>query len=129
MSKQKLELTWIRKEKRPKLEPRILLEDPDKSFHANRRFSDGDVFDNREGIHAGMAVLDEHEIEWKGECRKRAARFRHDRGDLDRPLAVLEAPAGERCVADIEDAQRRLRCGIRRPRPLQRTSQHGWQLR
>jgi adenine-specific DNA-methyltransferase len=30
--KQKLELTWIGKEKRPKLEPRILLEDPDKSY-------------------------------------------------------------------------------------------------
>ena len=31
-SKQKLELTWIGKEKRPKLEPRILIEDPDKSY-------------------------------------------------------------------------------------------------
>ncbi len=30
----KLELTWIGKENRPKLEPRILLEDPDKSYHA-----------------------------------------------------------------------------------------------
>lgn len=29
MAKQKLELTWIGKEKRPKLEPRILLEDPE----------------------------------------------------------------------------------------------------
>jgi adenine-specific DNA-methyltransferase len=27
----KLELTWIGKEKRPKLEPRILIEDPDRS--------------------------------------------------------------------------------------------------
>ena len=34
MSKQKLELTWIGKEKRPKLEPRILLEDPAKSYHS-----------------------------------------------------------------------------------------------
>ncbi len=32
--KQKLELTWIGKENRPKLEPRILLEDPEKSYHA-----------------------------------------------------------------------------------------------
>ena len=30
--KQKLELTWIGKENRPKLEPRILLEDPAKSL-------------------------------------------------------------------------------------------------
>jgi adenine-specific DNA-methyltransferase len=36
MDKQKLELTWIGKEKRPKLEPRILIEDPDKSY-GNRR--------------------------------------------------------------------------------------------
>jgi hypothetical protein len=31
VKKQKLELTWIGKENRPKLEPRILLEDPDRS--------------------------------------------------------------------------------------------------
>ena len=37
MSKQKLELTWIGKENRPKLEPRILLEDPAKSYHAKHR--------------------------------------------------------------------------------------------
>lgn len=47
MSKQKLELTWIGKEKRPKLEPRILLEDPDKSYHAKHSVSDKDIFDNR----------------------------------------------------------------------------------
>jgi adenine-specific DNA-methyltransferase len=34
MTKQKLELTWIGKEKRPQLEPRILLEDPARSYHA-----------------------------------------------------------------------------------------------
>lgn len=32
MIKQKLELTWIGKEIQPKLEPRILIEDPDKSY-------------------------------------------------------------------------------------------------
>lgn len=32
--KQKLELTWFGKEKRPHLEPRILLEDPGNSYHA-----------------------------------------------------------------------------------------------
>jgi adenine-specific DNA-methyltransferase len=45
--KPKLELTWIGKENRPKLEPRILLEDPDKSYHAKHRITDGDLFDNR----------------------------------------------------------------------------------
>ena len=46
MKKTKLELTWIGKEHRPKLEPRILLEEPDKSHHAKHRVSDGDLFDN-----------------------------------------------------------------------------------
>ena len=30
--KQKLELTWIGKDERPKLEPRILIEDPNLSY-------------------------------------------------------------------------------------------------
>ena len=30
--KQRLELTWIGKEDQPKLEPRILIEDPEKSY-------------------------------------------------------------------------------------------------
>ena len=34
--KTKLELTWIGKEYRPKLEPRVLIEDPEKSYHAPR---------------------------------------------------------------------------------------------
>ena len=33
----KLELTWIGKENRPRLEPRILLEDATKSYHAAAR--------------------------------------------------------------------------------------------
>ena len=33
----KLELTWIGKENRPRLEPRILLEDASKSYHAKTR--------------------------------------------------------------------------------------------
>src|SRR6266568_3416776 len=45
--KQRLELTWIGKENRPKLEPRILLEDPSKSYHAARRVSENDIFDNQ----------------------------------------------------------------------------------
>ena len=45
--KTKLELTWIGKENRPKLEPRILLEDPEKSYHAKQRVGEKDFFDNR----------------------------------------------------------------------------------
>jgi adenine-specific DNA-methyltransferase len=44
--KQKLELTWIGKEKRPRLEPRVLIEDTEKSYHANMRHGDKDIFDN-----------------------------------------------------------------------------------
>ena len=45
--KQKLELTWIGKEKRPRLEPRVLVEDAAKSHHAAVRRRDGkDIFDN-----------------------------------------------------------------------------------
>jgi hypothetical protein len=43
----KLELTWIGKEHRPKLEPRISLENPEKSYHAVPRVTDQDIFDNR----------------------------------------------------------------------------------
>jgi adenine-specific DNA-methyltransferase len=41
----KLELTWPGKDERPKLEPRILIEDPSKSYHAQVR-REGDIFDN-----------------------------------------------------------------------------------
>ena len=39
--KQKLELTWIGKDKRPRLEPRILLEDKSLSYRANKRVKAG----------------------------------------------------------------------------------------
>ncbi|HYA91537.1 MAG TPA: site-specific DNA-methyltransferase [Thermodesulfobacteriota bacterium] len=44
--KQKLELTWIGKENRPRLEPRILLEDPDRSYHTPHRVTDQDIYEN-----------------------------------------------------------------------------------
>lgn len=46
-SKTKLELTWIGKDKRTKLEPRILLEDPSRSYHAKHKVSEDDHFDNK----------------------------------------------------------------------------------
>ena len=45
--KQRLELTWIGKDKRPRLEPRILLEDSALSHHAPHRLTETDLFDNR----------------------------------------------------------------------------------
>jgi adenine-specific DNA-methyltransferase len=44
--KQRLELTWIGKDERPRLEPRILLEDEDKSYHAKTHITENDIFDN-----------------------------------------------------------------------------------
>src|SRR5450756_1181686 len=46
MANTKLELTWIGKENRPRLEPRILLKDRDRSYHAKRRVTENDLFDN-----------------------------------------------------------------------------------
>ncbi len=43
----KLELTWIGKNDRPRLEPRVLIEDPSKSYHVKERVTDHDQFDNR----------------------------------------------------------------------------------
>ena len=69
MSKQKLELTWIGKEKRPKLEPRILLEDPEKSYHAKHRVSDNDIFDNRLIFGDNLLALKALEQEFSGRVR------------------------------------------------------------
>lgn len=67
--KQKLELTWIGKEKRPKLEPRILLEDPEKSYHARHRVSDNDIFDNRLIFGDNLLALKALEQEFSGKVK------------------------------------------------------------
>ena len=67
--KQKLELTWIGKGKRPKLEPRILLEDPDVSYHAKQRISDRDNFDNRLIFGDNLLALKALEQEFSGSVK------------------------------------------------------------
>lgn len=69
MSKQKLELTWIGKEKRPKLEPRILLEDPEKSYHAKHRVTESDIFDNRLIFGDNLLALKALEQEFSGKVK------------------------------------------------------------
>jgi adenine-specific DNA-methyltransferase len=70
MSKrQKLELTWIGKEHRPKLEPRILLEDPEKSYHAPHRVTDYDIFDNRLIFGDNLLALKALEQEFTGKIK------------------------------------------------------------
>lgn len=44
---QRLELNWVGKENRPKLEPRILLEDSAISYHAKHKVTERDLYDNR----------------------------------------------------------------------------------
>lgn len=68
MTKQKLELTWIGKHKRPKLEARILLEDPEKSYHAKVR-SESAVFDNRLIFGDNLLALKALEQEFTGKVK------------------------------------------------------------
>lgn len=44
--KQRLELTWVGKDERQRLEPRILLHDMNRSYHAKVRVGNDDIFDN-----------------------------------------------------------------------------------
>ena len=68
--KQRLELTWIGKDERPHLEPRILLEDESISFHAKARVTGNDIFDNilihGDNLLALKAL--EHEFTGKVKC-------------------------------------------------------------
>jgi adenine-specific DNA-methyltransferase len=68
-AKQKLELTWIGKEDRPRLEPRILLEDPARSHHAARRVSEADKFDNRLIFGDNLLALKALEAEFAGKIK------------------------------------------------------------
>ena len=65
----KLELTWIGKENRPKLEPRILIEDPAKSCHAPFRVGDNDHFDNRLIFGDNLLALKALEQEFAGKIK------------------------------------------------------------
>jgi adenine-specific DNA-methyltransferase len=67
--KPKLELTWIGKEHRPKLEPRVLLYDPEKSYHAQHRVTDGDLFDNRLIFGDNLLALKALEQEFTGRIK------------------------------------------------------------
>lgn len=69
MKKQKLELTWIGKDKRPKLEPRILLEDPSKSYHAKQRVTDNDLFDNKLIFGDNLLALKALEQDYAGKVK------------------------------------------------------------
>ena len=66
---QRLELTWIGKENRPRLEPRILLEDPTKSYHAKHRTGKKDIFDNHLIFGDNLLALKALEQEFTGKVK------------------------------------------------------------
>jgi len=68
-NKTKLELTWIGKENRPRLEPRILLEVSEKSYHAPHRATDHDIFDNRLIFGDNLLALKALEQEFTGKIK------------------------------------------------------------
>ncbi|HCA79034.1 MAG TPA: site-specific DNA-methyltransferase, partial [Bacteroidetes bacterium] len=67
--KTKLELTWIGKENRPRLEPRILVEDAAKSLHAPFRVGKDDLFDNRLIFGDNLLALKALEQEFAGKVK------------------------------------------------------------
>jgi adenine-specific DNA-methyltransferase len=66
---QKLGLTWIGKENRPRLEPRILLEDSSLSYHAAHRVTDKDIFDNQLIFGDNLLALKALEQEFAGKIK------------------------------------------------------------
>jgi adenine-specific DNA-methyltransferase len=66
---QKLELTWIGKQVRPRLEPRILLADAERSYHAPQRTTEDDIFDNRLIFGDNLLALKALEQEFTGQVK------------------------------------------------------------
>lgn len=64
--KNKLELTWVGKGDLPKLEPRILIEEKETSYHASFRVNGKDNFDNRLVFGDNLLALKALEQEFAG---------------------------------------------------------------
>lgn len=67
--KTKLELTWIGKDEEPRLEPRILIEDQEISYHLNKRITENDIFDNRLIFGDNLLALKALEQEFTGKVK------------------------------------------------------------
>lgn len=65
---QRLELTWIGKDQRPRLEPRVLMGDPALSYHAAQR-KPGDLFDNQLIFGDNLLALKALEAEYTGKVK------------------------------------------------------------
>ena len=79
--KQKLELTWIGKENRPRLEPRILLEDPEKSYHAKFRVRE-EGKGSREGAKSAKKDKNSENLETSPPLRSFASSRENTPGDI-----------------------------------------------
>lgn len=69
MSGSKLELTWVGKESKPKLEPRILLEDSARTYCAPYRVSEHDLFQNQLIFGDNLLALKALEQEFSGKVK------------------------------------------------------------
>ncbi|MEQ2464169.1 site-specific DNA-methyltransferase [Niallia hominis] len=68
-SKTRLQLTWIGKDEKLNLEPRILLEDKEQLYHAERRYSENDPFDNKLIFGDNLLALKALEQEYTGQIK------------------------------------------------------------
>lgn len=69
MGKQKLELSWIGKDKRPRLEPRILIEKSSLSYHAKNKVSENDLFDSKLIFGDNLLALKALEKDYAGKVK------------------------------------------------------------
>lgn len=65
----RLELTWIGKDHQPRLEPRILIEESKRSYHAPRRVTETDIFDNLLIEGDNLLALKALESEYSGKIK------------------------------------------------------------
>jgi adenine-specific DNA-methyltransferase len=65
----KLQLTWIGKDSRPRLEPRVLVEDLALSYRATQRATERDTFDNRLIFGDNLLALKALEQEFAGKVK------------------------------------------------------------
>ncbi len=98
--KTRLELTWIGKENRPRLEPRVILEDPGKSYHAKHRVTDHDIFDNL--LISGDNLVSPKALDAERSCERR------ERFDAENAIA---RQCGEP-IGTIERQRRRRKTAI-----------------
>ncbi len=93
----KLELTWIGKENRPKLEPRILVDDSAKSYHAAHQVGENDIFDNRLifGDNLLALILENDDVLKWFKLAKGDFQIHHSHEESYEPGFVVEARTGK----------------------------------